>query len=80
MMLCAGDFIAFLQVILSNVCKLIHHGYLPVSRTELFKRSAFYYGSTLWNALPPDIRLCKDIDKYKNILNLKKNIYNTITI
>ena len=80
MMLCAGDFIAFLQVILSNVCKFIHHGYLPVSRTELSKRSAFYYGSTLWNALPPDIRSCTNMDKYKNMFEIFEDIYNTITI
>ena len=39
--------------------------YLPIPRTELFKKSVFYYGATLWNALPIETRLCNNIDDYK---------------
>ena len=42
--------------------------YLPVPRTELFKQSNYYYGDTLWNSLPSEIRLCDDIDDFKNRL------------
>ena len=26
--------------------------YLPIPRTELFKKSVYYYGANLWNELP----------------------------
>ena len=26
--------------------------YLPIPRSELFKKSVYYYGATLWNELP----------------------------
>ena len=31
--------------------------YLPVPRNELFNKSVFCYGATLWNKLPPHIHL-----------------------
>ena len=40
--------------------------YLPVPKTELFKKSVYYYCATLWNALPPEIRLCDNIEEFKN--------------
>ena len=36
--------------------------YLPIPRTTLFKKSVFYLGATLWNALPRNVRSCDDID------------------
>ena len=47
--------------------------YLPIPRTTLFKRSVFYCGATLWNALPVNIRICEDIDTFKLSIN---NLYN----
>ena len=38
--------------------------YLPIPRTTLFKKSVFYYGATLWNALPANVRLCDDIESF----------------
>ena len=43
--------------------------YLPVPRTTLFKKSVYYLGATLWNALPIDARLCGDIDSFKTEIN-----------
>ena len=42
--------------------------YLPVPRTELFKKSVFYYGANLWNKLPLNIRVQEDIDSFKTLL------------
>ena len=42
--------------------------YLPVPRTELFKKSVFYYGATLWNNLPPEVRFCDNINDFKTKL------------
>ena len=42
--------------------------YLPIPRTELFKRSVYYYGATLWNSLPSEVRLCDNIENFKNKL------------
>ena len=42
--------------------------YLHVPKTEIYKKSVFYYGAALWNALPPEIWLCENIDNYKNKL------------
>ena len=42
--------------------------YLPVPRTELFKKSVYYYGATLWNSLPSETRICDNIDEFKNKL------------
>ena len=39
--------------------------YLPVPNTTLFKKSVFYYGSTLWNSLPNEIRSCITINDFK---------------
>ena len=39
--------------------------YLPKPNTTLFKKSVYYYGSTLWNSLPNDIRSCVDINDFK---------------
>ena len=43
--------------------------YLPIPRTTLFKKSVFYLGATLWNALPRNVRSCDDIDKFKLEIN-----------
>ena len=43
--------------------------YLPIPRTSIFKRSVFYYGATLWNALPANVRICDDIDGFKLEIN-----------
>ena len=42
--------------------------YLPVPRTELFKRSVYYYRATLWNSLSSEIRSCDNITEFKNQL------------
>ena len=47
--------------------------YLPVPRTTLFKKSVFYHGATVWNALPVNIRLSEDIESFKIAIN---NLYN----
>ena len=39
--------------------------YLPIPDTTLFKKSVYYYGATLWNALPANVRLCDNIDSFK---------------
>ena len=39
--------------------------YLPIPRTELFKKSVYYKGASLWNDLPVNIRNCEDIDSFK---------------
>ena len=46
--------------------------YLPIPRTELYKKSVFYYGASLWNQLPVEIRLEDDIEGFK--LKLYKHI------
>ena len=43
--------------------------YLPIPRTELFKKSVYYYGANLWNALPASVRLSDDIDSFKLEIN-----------
>ena len=43
--------------------------YLPIPRTNLFKKSVFYMGATFWNALPRNVRSCDDIDKFKLEIN-----------
>ena len=48
--------------------------YLPIPITVLFKKSVFYFGATLWNALPALVRLCADIDSFK--LDINKIFYN----
>ena len=50
----------------SNVAPSI---YLPVPKTEMFKKSVYYYGATLWNALPFSIRVCDNIDAFKLEIN-----------
>ena len=42
--------------------------YLPIPRTELFKKSVYYYGATLWNSLPSETRFCDNIEEFKNKL------------
>ena len=42
--------------------------YLPVPRTEVYKKSVFYYGSSMWNNLPLNVRMQDDIDSFKNLL------------
>ena len=42
--------------------------YLPIPRQTIFKKSVFYYGATLWNQLPPNIRLQHTIEGYKTEL------------
>ena len=43
--------------------------YLPIPKTEMLKKSVYYYGATLWNALPSSIRLCDNIDTFKLEIN-----------
>ena len=43
--------------------------YLPIPRTELFKKSVYYYGANLWNDLPATIRLLNDTDSFKLEIN-----------
>ena len=43
--------------------------YLPIPRTTLFKKSVFYTGATLWNALPGNVRQCDDINSFKLEIN-----------
>ena len=42
--------------------------YLPVPKTELFKKSVFYYGAILWNALPCETRFSDNIEEFKKHL------------
>ena len=42
--------------------------YLPVPKTEIKKKSVFYYGASVWNALPIEIRLSDNIDDFKKQL------------
>ena len=42
--------------------------YLPVPRQTLFKKSVFYYGATLWNQLPANIRLLQTLEGFKSEL------------
>ena len=39
--------------------------YLPIPRQTLFKKSVFYYGASLWNQLPPNVRLHFTIEGFK---------------
>ena len=39
--------------------------YLPKPHTTLFKKSVIYLGSTLWNVLPNEIRLCDTLNDFK---------------
>ena len=43
--------------------------YLPIPRTELFKKSVNYLGANLWNALPVSLRLLDDVDNFKLEIN-----------
>ena len=43
--------------------------YLPVPRNELYKKSVFYLGATLWNQLPVELRLHDNIDCFKSELH-----------
>ena len=42
--------------------------YLPILKTEIKKQSVLYYGASLWNALPLEIRLSDNIDDFKKKL------------
>ena len=39
--------------------------YLPIPKTELFKKSVYYLGANLWNTLPVSLRLLDDIENFK---------------
>ena len=43
--------------------------YLPIPRTELLKKSVYYYCANLWNELPVPIRLLNDMDSFKLEIN-----------
>ena len=43
--------------------------YLPIPRTELFKKSVYYLGANLWNALPVSLRLLDDVENFKLEIN-----------
>ena len=42
--------------------------YLPIPSIELFKKSVYYYGATMWNQLPINIRLQDNISDFKTEL------------
>ena len=42
---------------------------LPVPRNELYKKSVFYLGATLWNQLPVELRLHDNIYCFKSELH-----------
>ena len=42
--------------------------YLPIPRTEIYIKTVFYHGASLWNQLPPDIRLEEEIKGFKLLL------------
>ena len=42
--------------------------YLPIPKNNLFKKSVYYQGATLWNSLPNDTRLCDNINDFKSKL------------
>ena len=37
----------------------------PIPKTEIFKRSLLYFGPSLWNTIPQDIRNCTSIQNLK---------------
>ena len=38
---------------------------LPIPETKLFKKSVYYYGTTLWNLLLTTVRKWEDMDSFK---------------
>ena len=42
---------------------------MNIPRTTLFKKTVFYLGATLWNALPGNVRQCDDINSFKLEIN-----------
>ena len=45
-------------------CNAVSNIYLLVPKTELFKKTVFYYGAILWNTSPPDVRICDTINDH----------------
>ena len=39
--------------------------YLPIPRTEIYKKDVFYYGASLWNKLPCETSLQDNIEGFK---------------
>ena len=37
----------------------------PIPKTEIFKRSLLYFGPSLWNTIPQDIRNCTSVKNFK---------------
>ena len=57
------------QPIRQNRSAVAPNIYLPIPRTELFKKSVYYLGANLWNALPVPLRLLDDIEHFKLEIN-----------
>ena len=55
---CIIDIVVPVRLTRAALAPTIH---LPIPRTEIFKKSVFYYGATLWNQLPQDTRLQENI-------------------
>ena len=45
--------------------------HLPIPKNELFEKIVSYYGATLWNPLPPNNRICDNIDSFNCEMNKK---------
>ena len=43
--------------------------YVPLPKSELFKKSNKYYKPVIWNSLPPNIRSINDPKQYKTEIN-----------
>ena len=44
----------------------------PILKNNIIKKSPYYWGSTIWNGIPQDIRTMEDS------LDLKKSIYHML--
>ena len=44
------------------------YDYLYLKLSFMKKKSVFYYGATLCNSVPPEVRICDNIDDLKSKL------------
>ena len=42
--------------------------YLPIPSTEIYEKSIFYYGASLWINLPLNIRIQDNLESFKTML------------